>query len=531
MFVATAKKKDGMTSVRLVHSFRQSGKVKKKIIKTVGQSKDTEGIKHLKNLALGLKKELEKKGVSVPFSFGPPLSYVRGKISLNDGVRDVLGAFYSHLGFDYLISGTKKNKQWNELLKSLVLIRFLEPASKLRSLRLIQDRFQKVFSHSQILRMMDHLSENEEQVKVQFFETVRKKSQSLELVLFDVTTLYFENVTETDLKRFGYSKDNKFNEVQVVLALLTDGAGLPLTYEIFPGNTAETRTLICSLNKMESRLKLKKIRLTADKAMYSKENLSYFEERKGYEYIVACPLKKLPTKLKEEVLDRGNYRVVDEDKSFFEFQHDKRHFFVGYSRKRSEHDRYKRERLLEKIRKMANKKGEVPVDKLSGQRGISRYLEKVKGSVRIRESRVEEEERWDGIFGVCTNIKSLKGKELFSSYNRLWKIEESFRINKHNLRMRPIYHQLSRRIRIHIMICFLSYTLLRWGEIKLRTKRLIYSFQELMDILSGIESWQVKDEKTGQRYVIPKELSKDGRLIYKALGLKRGLIPYKILSS
>ena len=145
---------------------------------------------------------MKKKGTPVPFSFGPPLSYVRGKRSINDGVRDVLGYFYKHLGFDDLISGTKKNKQWNEMLKNLVLIRFLEPASKLRSIRLIQDRFQKVFSHNQILRMMDHLSKNEVQIKTKLCKAVRKKSQSLGLVLFDVTTLHFENVTETDLKRF-----------------------------------------------------------------------------------------------------------------------------------------------------------------------------------------------------------------------------------------------------------------------------------------------------------------------------------------
>ena len=315
----------------------------------------------------------------------------------------------------------------------------------------------------------------------------------------------------------------------MVLALVTDELGLPLTYEVFPGNTAETKTLICSLNKMKSRFNIKKIRLTADKAMYSDENLSYFEDRKDYEYIVACPLKKLPKKIKERVLDKTNYRVVDKDKSFFRFSYVERHFCVGYSRKREEHDRYKREKLLEKIRKMANKKGEVAVEKISGQKGISRYLEKVKGLVKINEERIKEDEKWDGIFGVCTNIKGLKGQELFSSYKRLWKIEESFRINKHTLRMRPIYHQLSRRIRSHILICFLSYALLRWTEIKLREKGLIYSVQELMDILSEIESWQVQDESTGQRYVIPKELSKEGCLIYKTLGLKRDFIPYRIL--
>jgi len=112
-------------------------------------------------------------------------------------------------------------------------------------------------------------------------------------------------------------------------------------------------------------------------------------------------------------LDKGNYRFVEEGRSFFEFSHEARRFFVGYCQKRAESERYKRERLLEKVRRMANKRGEIPADKLSEQRGISRYLEKVKGFVRIKESRIVEEERWDGIFGVCSNVKALTGREVF----------------------------------------------------------------------------------------------------------------------
>jgi len=531
MFVATAKLKNGKTSVRLVHSFRKDGKSKKKIIKTIGQSKEPEGIKRLKALAWSLKKELEKKGVSVPFYFGPSLSYIRGKGQINEGVQDILGAAWKHLNLDHLICGTKKDKQWSEILKSCVFMRFLEPSSKLRAVQLIQDRFQKTFSHNQILRMMDHLSKQENKIKERLFEAARKESRSLELLLFDVTTLYFENVSQTDLKQFGFSKDNKFNEVQVVLALLTDGQGLPLTYEIFPGNTAETKTLIDCLNKLKVRHSLKRLRLTADKAMYSKENLSYFEERKGYEYIVACPLRKLPGKLKERILDKRNYRIVEEGRGFFEFSHDGGMVYVGYCLKRAERERDKMARLLEKVRKMANWCGEDVADRLSGQRGISRYLEKVKAYVRIKESRIEEEERWDGIFGVCSNVKTLTGKELFASYKRLWKIEESFRINKHTLRMRPIYHQLSRRIRSHIMMCFLTYTLLRWIETYLKGKGLVYGPQKLIDILSDIETWQVEDERTGEKYRIPKELSREGAVVYKAFGIKRRLIPDRVLSS
>ena len=538
MYITTPKRKGGITVVRLVHGFRKDGKVKTKIIKTIGQSRDPDEIEYLKKLAVKEKMEwdtgIKQKPVVPDESIR--LSCLRGEAVINDGVPDVLGCIYKRLAFKDIISGTRKDKLWNKLLKYCLFIRFLEPASKLRSVQLIQNRFQKLFSHDQVLRMMDHLSKNEEKIKDHIFRVVMEKSQSLELVLFDVTTLYFENVTESDLKQFGFSKDNKFNEVQVVLALLTDGQGLPLTYEVFPGNTAETKTLISCLEKLSDKYHIKRVRLTADRALFSKKNLSYFEEKdenqedRRYEYIIACPLRKLSEKQKQKILDRSHYKRIDEVRSFFEFSHEGRKYVAGYSAKRAEHDRYKRERILEKARKLENKEGKIPTNKLSGYKGISKYVQRSKGFVRIREKAVLEDAKWDGIFGVCTNIKILGAKELFSSYKKLWKIEESFRINKHTLKMRPIYHQLSRRIKAHIMMCFLTYTLLRYGELFLKSKGLSYGPQEFIDILSGIEKWVAKDIKTGRWYVIPRRISMHGSRIYKAFGIEYCRAPYRLIT-
>ena len=538
MYVTTPKRKNGSTAVRLVHGFRKDGKVKIKIIKTLGQSKDPEAIAHLKQAAFRLKAELQT-GVR-PSPLEPPenipLSSLRGQRAVNDGVQDILGSIYKRLGFDNLISGSRKDPLWNRILKYCVFIRFLEPASKLRSVQLIQDRFQELFSHDQVLRMMDHLSKKEKAIKGHLLKTVMEKSQSLELLLFDVTTLYFENITETDLKAFGFSKDGKFKEVQVVLALLTDSQGLPLTYEVFAGNTAETKTLIHCFKQLRGKYNLRKFRLTADRALFSSENLSYFEsrevEKEGLsEYIVACPLKKLPVLQKRKVLDKSHYIWVNESFCFFEFFYQKRRFVACYSKKAAQRDQRQREKLLEKARKMADKEGKIPIERLSRNKGVNRYLEKRKGFVRIKREAVSEEERWDGIFGVCTNIKGIGGQELFSSYKRLWKIEESFRINKHTLRMRPIYHQLSRRIKAHVLICFLTYTAFRYGELFLRERGLYYSPGELIDILSGIEKWVTKDLRTGRQYVIPKKLSKEERRIYKVFGIERKNSPYRILGT
>lgn len=538
MYITTPKRKNGSTAVRLVHGFRKDGKVKIKIIKTLGQSKDPEAIAYLKQAALRLKAELEAGVHSSPLEppENIPLASLRGERSVNDGVQDIVGSIYKQLGFDNLISGGRKDSFWNRILKYCVFIRFLEPCSKLRSVQLIQDRFQKLISHDQILRMMDHLSKEEEAIKEHLLKTVMEKSKSLELLLFDVTTLYFENITETDLKAFGFSKDNKFKEVQVVLALLTDSRGLPLTYEVFAGNTAETKTLVHCFRRLKDKHNLKNFRLTADRGLFSSENLSYFESREVEteglsEYIVACPLKKLPALQKKKILDKSNYIWANKSFCFFEFFYQKRRFVACYSKKAAERDKRQREKLLKKAEEMEDKEGKIPTDKLSGNKGISRYLEKRKGFVRIKEEAVNEDEKWDGIFGVCTNIKGIGGEELFSSYKRLWRIEESFRINKHTLRMRPIYHQLDRRIKAHIMICFLTYTVLRYGELFLKERGAYYSPGELIDILSGIERWVAKDLRTGRQYVIPKKLSKEGRRIYRAFGIERKNSPYRIPGS
>ena len=538
MYITTPKRKSGITVVRLVHGFRKDGKVKTKIIKTIGQSRDPEEIEYFKKLALKEKMEwdtgVQQKPVVPPESIH--LSCLRGEAVINDGVPDILGCIYKRLGFENIISGTRKDKLWNKLLKYCLFIRFLEPTSKLRSIQLIQNRFQKLFSHDQVLRMMDHLSKNEGKIKEHILHIISGKSRSLELVLFDVTTLYFENVTETDLKQFGYSKDSKFNKVQVVLSLLTDEDGLPITYEVFLGNTAETKTLITCLEQLNRKYQIKRVRLTADRALFSKKNMSYFEEKDGredgkaFEYIIACPLRKLSGRQKEMILNRSHYKRIDKEKSFFEFLHEGRRYVVCYCAKRAECDRHKREKILEKARGLENKEGKIPTDKLSGYKGINKYLEKTKGFVRIKEKAVQEDERWDGIFGVCTNRETLKAKELFSSYKKLWKIEESFRINKHTLKMRPIYHQLSRRIKAHIMICFLTYTLLRYGELFLKSKGLLYGPREFIDILSEIEKWVAKNIKTGRWYVIPRKISKEGNRIYKAFGIKRHNIPYRLIT-
>ncbi len=537
MYITTPKRKGGITVVRLMHGYRENGKLKQKVVKTIGQSRDPARIEYMKNAAKEMKRSIES-GEKQNINFHAPIAMnlynLKGKVSVNNGVPDILGSVYDRLGFDKIISDTRKDKEWNEILKYCVFSRLLEPSSKLRSIEVILDQFEKKISHDQVLKMMDHLSKREEKIKTYLSKKMIEESKTLDLMLFDVTTLYFENINVTDLKNFGFSKDSKFKEVQVVLALLTDSEGLPITYEVFPGNTAETKTFIHCMEDLKKKYKLNKIRVTADKAMFSKKNFSYFEDKEihgnsSMEYIISCPLKKIAKKLQEEVLNLDNYTLIDEDRSAFEFLNDGRRVVAIHSRKRAELDRHRREKLLDMIKKLEGKNGEIAVEKLTRNRGVSRFLKKSKESVTVNKEAVIEDAQWDGIAGLCTNIKNASPRDLMYSYKRLWKIEESFRINKHTLKMRPIFHRLSKRIKSHIMICFLSYIILRYTEIFLKSRRFSFGPRSFLNTLSDIKTLIVQESKSKKQYAIPEEMSEEGQKIYKAFGVKRNEIARLLL--
>ncbi len=123
---------------------------------------------------------------------------------------------------------------------------------------------------------MDRVFKEEDVLRQKVFESLASKGSDFNVLLFDVTTLYFESTMQGELRDFGYSKDGKFNETQVVLAVLANTEGLPLAYEVFPGCTSETKTLQFVLNQAVKKYKVKRIRVVADRAMFSDSNFKFF---------------------------------------------------------------------------------------------------------------------------------------------------------------------------------------------------------------------------------------------------------------
>lgn len=517
--------------VLLCRSERQGKKIYQRTVKYFGVAHGEEELKVLVGKAkLELRKqcntppELTRKTSSdLDLCHGTLLSDVVEVARTTEGFHDVMGPYFDKLGLSSLLTQTR-HKQ----LKDLVMARIACPTSKLHTSRLMHTTFDKELSVDQIYRLMDSLVDSEDAIKFKVFRTTvkRLKDAPVNLLLFDVTTLYFESQKSDGLREMGYSKDHKVGEVQVVLALATTSDGSPVGYHLFPGNTAEVHTLLECIKKWRAEFQIENTIVVADRAMLSETNLSLMESE-NLTYVVAAKLRSLSKKLKAEILLKNQVTNELKDQEYVRIQEHEyggRRLVVSYSHSRATKDRSDREKLIQRLLKKLETSDDP--QSLISNRGYLKYVDKaVKGKVSFNTDKLSEEERWDGLHGIVTNDKTSKAIELLQRYRRLWVIEESFRINKHTLAMRPIYHFSPRRIRAHILICYLAFAVTRYVHQDVNIFEESLSIEMLREALSSVEVSILKSEAQGRTFVLPAPLSKEATLIYRAAGLIRSAAP------
>lgn len=447
------------------------------------------------------------------------LDQIEEKARIVEGIHEVGGHMYELLGYNGLLSS--KNDQ--RILKDLVLSRLAEPSSKHKACSILNKKFGKSHEISSIYRVMDRLHPSINALKTLTFEnTKRLIPGTVDIVFFDVTTLYFESTTTDDLREFGYSKDHRFNTTQVVLALATNRDGLPIGYELFSGNTAETKTLIASIESWKRVFNIGSVCFVADRAMMSEDNVVLLEAH-GYNYVIAAKLRSFDKKLKEDILDANHYvaySIGQELAWIGEFSWKKKRLIVSYKSSRARNDEYKRNKSLEKIQKRLGEDGNAK--KLINNSAALKYSKIDAAKAMLDSNKIATDCEWDGLHGLITNLSELGAREVLARYSRLWVIEESFRINKHNLEMRPIYHFKKERIESHIAICYMSFTLLKHLEYRIGLAGKL-SPNEIREELMAVQSSIYAHKETGDKYRVPGLFTHNASKIYRALNIKRDL--------
>lgn len=363
----------------------------------------------------------------------------------------------------------------------------LEPRSKLGTFS-HQNRYVQLptVELNHLYRSLDVLSNHKELLEEAMFRKNRHLfNMQVDVVFYDVTTFHFESVKPDTLRDFGYSKNGKFNEVQVVMGLLVDCEGRPIGYELFPGSVFEGKTLEKSLEKLEQRFGIRKVIIVADRGINSKLNLKKLVDKK-YGYVVASRIKNMKRSIQDEIFKREGYAELLSEKHPEENIHYKvidyvnrvkengktyslsEKLVVTYSPARAKKDRADRERLIEKAQYLLDDKSKI---KAGNKRGGKKYLKDVstgESDWALDGEAIAKDEMFDGYYGIQTNEQDLDVQKILDAYHTLWKIEESFRIMKSALEVRPVFHWTEPRIKGHFVVCFLAFLLERTLECKLK---------------------------------------------------------------
>lgn len=472
MFVRKKLNKSGLVSIQVIE--KVAGR--SKLLKTVGSSSDPAEIDDLfikgKQLlptlngqtSLYFDKANEEQLVNLFFNGIRELSLV--------GPELLLGKLFNEIGF---------NAIKDELFRHLVLTRLCYPVSKLKTTDYLFKYKGISIDVESVYRYLDKLNEKQkEQIQnISYSHTLKVLNNEMSIVFYDVTTLYFETEQEDELRKTGFSKDGKHQQPQIVLGLLVSTGGYPLAYEIFEGKKFEGHTMLPVIEAFKAKYQLKRMVVIADAGLMSNDNIIELQN-KQYEYIIGARIKNETKSVEKQILSAG----LKNGESIAIIKNENSRIIISYSDARAKKDAVNRKRGLDKLEKNITK-GRLTKQHINN-RGYNKYL-KLEGDIKISidKEKYRADARWDGLKGYSTNT-ALTKDEIIESYNHLWHIEKAFRISKSDLRIRPIFHRLKRRIEAHICIAFCAYKIYKELERQLKNKKANLSPEKAIEIAKTI---------------------------------------------
>ena len=461
VFIKTTKNSAGQTYYHLVESYRSNGKVKHRTLLSLGKA----GEDRLDELVAAISKHKEiftvlelAKSVSIKDTFilGPLL--VLERLFEKHGINRVLNSItnkHPKLEFDF-----------RGLAFTLAAARFVRPGSKLKVFEHWQKRFypemvvQDIGLH-QLYRTLDLLAAHKDEIEKELFWHDRDLfNMQVDVILYDLTTLRFES-TRTDLgelRQFGYSKERRSDCTQVVLGLLVTPEGIPIGFEVYPGNTFEGKTITDIVAKLRKKFSIRRFVFVGDRGLFSKKNLTALRgENKVGEFIVGMKLAVFK-KRHDEFYDIKRYQWVNADLAVYETRHEDDRCIITWSRVRAERDRKAREDVMDKIRKKLSKK-KITAKEFVTNTTYQKYVVGLNDNQEfaLNEKAIAQDAMRDGYFGVVTNVIDMDAKAIIDHYKTLWIVEDAFGEVKGTLRARPIFHWTDKRIVGHLTLCFIAY--------------------------------------------------------------------------
>lgn len=525
----THSKKARHPILQIVKGIREGKKVRQQIVASLGVIRSPKDLFKLSKLAQNLIHKLEEQGL--PKDPKVQVQDLLHQSTMYDGFGRVVDKLMSLTGFSKVIGEAqgKNGFDLEEIIKLIIVQRWDCPSSKLRTYERQEEHGFHGIDLQNVYRAMDALEPLSSPIQQKAFETVCAFSKAaVDCFFFDVTTLYFESVEQDELKEFGFSKDQKYHLVQIVLALVVDSEGNPIAYDTFKGNLAETKTLLPVLESLKTRFSIQNVTVVCDRGLASKPNVEALKNA-GLHYVIATKLRSiskkwnlndlssyapLPSQMRLPAEERVVFRTLEHP------QYPDALLIATYSPGRAVKDRQDRERLLEKLqKKLGNASDETSVKKVINHSGYKKYTTVKTGSlVTLNQKAIEEDAAWDGFHGIAvSHSANLSVEQALTRYKELWHVEEAFRIAKSTLKTRPVFHWKPHRIKAHVLLCFMTLFVERFLEFRLRQVGTPLTPDRIRHALAGIHTMVFKEKVSERTGKMESVLSEDSEKIFKVL--------------
>ena len=498
--IRTTKLSSGNTAVQVVHRYHH----KTEVVKHIGTGRSEKELNQLKELANTYIRTNKTMPPLLPNAFGRSetddlvsLKHLQFTAFTHAFAYEFLSLFYQHNRF---------NTIENTLLKNLSMLRVIEPASKLRSVELLSKYFHISYPINRVYEQLRDIRLQKEAVEQAAVSYAKKHlGFNFSLVFYDVTTLYFEtftedtdetdtkgNITRLGLRKDGFGKEIKKGQPLVMIGLVVNSDGYPISVEMFSGKTFEGHTMLPVIKRLQEKYNIKTLTIVADAAMLSLDNTNAIKEA-GLSYIVGARTGSIP----ENVMQTIAKKLNKTEKKYTRVKTDWGSLICDYSEKRAIKDRSDRKKQLTR----ATYQIEHP-DKVKRR---NRFVkEETKAKLKLNEELVVQDTLREGVKGYYTNLAKVPSRLIIARYHDLWHVEKAFRIAKSDLAARPIYHHKRESIETHILIVFISLCLIK--SIELTTG---YSINKVKDMIWRILDIELVDTLTERKWIKRMDTSGD----------------------
>lgn len=520
MFLKKTPTSNGRIRLSIVDGYydKNTKKTKHKVIESIGFLDDLEKqyddpIDYFTKRAELLNKEKQEQKAPINFTF-----YDSDRLCVGDDFRKnfgyvALSKIYHELGINtFLINRqrhTKEEYDANTIMKMLVYSRLIAPASKKSSFDNRDMFFEKTdYSLDDVYRCLSFLNKHKNNLQIWLNNKIKENyGRDTSLIYYDVTNYYFESDEQDDFKRKGISKEHRPNPI-IQMGLFMDTNGLPITYELFSGNTNDCLTYRPNFGRIKKEFDLGRVISVADKGMTTGDNIWYTINTPSKDgYVFSMSVRGADKEMKAFVLNDDGYEWLGNEykrksrryprriqvtsnsgKKLKKTVHEKQ--VVFWSEKYAKRAKAEREAAIAKAQDLAKNPGSYT---RATSYGAAKYVKKIdydkdtgeiltaSSILEIDAERLRDEEALDGYYVLLTSEMDKSDDEIIDIYRGLWRIEESFKVTKSELEARPVYVWTRDHIEAHFLTCFVALTIARILEMKLERK---YSIGKLLDTLS-----------------------------------------------